>query len=288
MSLSSRPGWRKQWSIGIFWGPSPLNLTPAALPQPVFTGQSMSGAPASSVADPFLLFHGNVWHLFFEVWNSKAGRGEIGCATSVDALAWTPGRVVLRESFHLSYPCVFECGGEIYMVPESRQVQSIRLYRAEQFPLRWSFVRTLVEGCYADPTVFWHEGYWWMFAQRGLDELRLFMSAHPDGEWSEHPANPVRAGNRRITRPAGRVVRFGDRLLRFAQDGLPTYGTCVRALEIRALTPTQYEDCELTESPILQPAGDGWNAVGMHHADCHCLPGGSWIAAVDGATLALY
>ena len=61
----------------------------------------------------------DVWYLFFEVMNSKSGKGEIGLAISKDCRAWTYQNIVLKEEFHLSYPYVFESDGDYYMIPES-------------------------------------------------------------------------------------------------------------------------------------------------------------------------
>jgi hypothetical protein len=227
------------------------------------------------------------WFLFFEVVNIAVDRGEIAYATSSDGLQWTYGAVVLREPFHLSYPQVFEAEGAIWMIPETRQANEVRLYRAESFPSRWIHFATLLHGRFADATLLRDGDRWWLFAQRGLDELRLFSSAELTHGWIEHPASPLWPGNRRRTRPGGRMVRWNGRLLRFAQDGLPTYGNSLRAFDVEQLDLQHYAEHELAESPILRATRSGWNAVGMHHIDAVRLPDGRWRAAVDGAGLGL-
>jgi hypothetical protein len=273
------------WSIGLYEGSSPFSLRPAAaVTNPVLTSASVTDVPSRFVADPFHLRVDDTFHLFFEVWNAQEERGEIAHATSADARSWTYDEVVLREPFHLSYPWVVRVGDDFYMVPETRQAQAIRLYRAEDFPHRWTFVRELVQGDFADATPFEHDGRWWMFVHRGLDELRLFSAATLDGDWSEHPASPIVAGNRSLSRPAGRVLAHEGRLVRFAQDGWPQYGTCVRALEIDVLTADHYREHELPESPIIGATGTGWSSVGMHHVDYIRGDGDGWLAIVDGYT----
>ena len=86
--------------------------------------------------------------------------------------------------------------------------------------------------------------------------------------------------------PAGRVIAADGRLIRFAQDAWPGYGSRVRALAVDRLTPRDYAERELPESPVLDASGTGWNALGMHHLDAHQLEDGSWMAAVDGAHFA--
>jgi len=69
--------------------------------------------------------------MFFEVMNSQTGKGDIGSAASRDGLHWEYRQIVLSESFHLSYPYVFYVGGEYFMIPESYEANSMRLYRAD-------------------------------------------------------------------------------------------------------------------------------------------------------------
>jgi hypothetical protein len=281
--------WRSKWSIAIYTGDSPFRLSPASgIQNPVIRADTVTDIPARSVADPFLLRRDGLWNLFFEVWNADTNRGELAHATSEDGLRWTYGSVVLREPFHLSYPHVFAYEGRTYMIPETREANAIRLYEAAEFPHRWRFVRTLREGPYADSTVTRYAGRWWMFAQRGLDELRLFSSDAIDGDWKEHPKSPLWAGNRRFSRPGGRMLEVEGRLHRFTQDGLPTYGHSLRVFAIDRLTESEYEEHEIPGSPILEASRVGWNAMAMHHADVQPLSGGGWLAAVDGATVGMY
>ncbi len=137
------------WSIGIYQGPSPLELSPAGIAQPVLTAESVTDVAAAFVADPFLLrpprVHGagGRWHMFFEVMNWKANKGEIALATSDDGLGWRYQQIVLAEEFHLSYPHVLVDDDEVYMVPESFQDNSVRLYRAGAFPARLAVRRRI-------------------------------------------------------------------------------------------------------------------------------------------------
>jgi hypothetical protein len=287
---AKRPRWRYRWSIAIYGGQSPLALRPLnGRDLPALTAKQVTDVRAEAVADPFLVCLDDAWLLFFEVWDAAVDRGVIAFASSGDCLSWHYRGVVLREPFHLSYPQVFEADGAHYMIPETRQADSIRLYRADAFPDGWRYVTTLIHGRFADATILRRDGRWWLFAQRGLDELRLFSSSSLEQGWREHPASPLWAGNRRRTRPAGRmVVDDHGRLLRFAQDGLPDYGSAVRVFAVDRLDEDGYEEHELPESPILRGTRNGWNAVAMHHVDAVRLGEGNWIAAVDGAAPAIY
>jgi hypothetical protein len=271
----------------MYQGPSPFAMRPAGERVPVLTPDSATDISCRTVADPFLLFRNGVWYMFFEAWNAETGRGEIAYATSSTGLEWTYGGVVLREPFHLSYPHIFEHKGTVYMIPETRQAASVRLYAAKAFPEGWELVSTLLHGPYADSTVFFRDGKWWMFTQRGLDEMRIYSSSVLETGWTEHPKNPVWPGNRVYSRPGGRVLQYGGDWYRFAQDGVLAYGNNLRVLKINVLSDSDFEENETEHSPLFRASLKGWNALGMHHLDAAEIRPGVWIGAVDGATAGL-
>jgi len=265
------------WSIAIYRGASPLALSPTGV---VITGADVTDVDAASVADPFLVRRDGRWFLFFEVIPRANHRGGvIAVAESDDAVHWRYGSVVLRESFHLSYPHVFEWEGETYMTPENEN--GVRLYRCTSFPREWTHAGDLLTIDAADPTPFRFEGRWWMCVCTPPYTLRLFYSESLMGPYCEHPSSPI-TSDETCARPAGRVVMHGGVPLRFAQVGRPSYGSAVRAFQITELTTTSYREEEASPSPILTASGTGWNANGMHHIDAHRLEDGTWIAAVDG------
>ena len=139
-----------------------------------------------------------------------------------------------------------------------------------------------------DPSIFQYRDKWWLFTETNPDDehdtLRLYCADHLMGPWTEHPRSPIIRGNARVARPAGRVLVTGQKVIRYAQDCYPEYGTAVRAFEITDLTATDYHEREIAPSAVLAPSGVGWNASGMHHIDAHPLGQGKWIACVDGWT----
>jgi hypothetical protein len=252
------------------------------------TGGSVSDVPAIYVADPFMIRESGVWHMFFEVLNRESGRGEIGLALSQNALQWTYQRIVMKEPFHLSYPYVFKWEDDYYMIPESYQAKSVRLYKATNFPVEWSLAAELIAGeDFEDSSVFRFNDRWWLLNDVSrppyyAGTLRLFSSDRLTDGWSEHPQSPIIQDDPHIARPAGRVLSWNGRIIRFTQDCAPVYGIQVRAFELTELTATTYREQELTPSPILQGSGHGWNESGMHHLDPHVGTDGRWIACVDG------
>jgi hypothetical protein len=247
------------------------------------TASDVSDVPAKRVADPFLIRDGDTYYLFFEVDNSKTNQGDIGLAKSKDGKNWSYSQIVLDEHFHLSYPCVFKWQDEYYMIPESSEIRSVRLYKANQFPYRWSFVKTLLEGMnFVDNTIFYYGESWWLFTGTGNDDtLRLYYADTPLGPWTEHPKSPIIQGDANIARPGGRVVVFDNRIVRYAQDCVPYYGNQVWAFEIITLTKELYKEKRVSNRPILK-GFDDWNTGGMHHISPCRVDVNNWIAAVDG------
>ena len=281
----SKLKWRS-WSIGIYTGDSPFTLKPASgVKNPVITASSITGVKAGFVADPFMIRVDSTWYMFFEVKNKKTNQGDIGLAVSSDGLKWKFQEIVLDEVFHLSFPHVFEWEGQFYMVPESRQAKSVRLYKAEKFPTRWTYVCELVPGDFVDPCIFHHDGRWWLFVGANPhynNELRLFYAESLTGHWVEHPMSPIIKNDPMRARPAGRVIFWDGRMYRVAQSDKPFYGSQVRMFEITKLTTTEYREVEIPSSPVLKGSGKGWNARGMHTLDAHEVAPDRWIACVDG------
>lgn len=273
------------WSIGMFSGPALTDMKPALeVGLPVFSAQDVSDVPALFVADPFMIEVNDSWHMFFEVMNSKTSNGEIGLATSKNGFEWNYRQIVLREPFHLSYPYVFQAGGEYFMVPESYEANSMRLYRADPFPLKWSYAGTLLAGPWVDSSIFYFDDRWWVFSSPVEPEhevLELFYAFNLLGPWHRHAMSPLIRGNKRIARSAGRVILPDGKPIRFAQDCFPFYGTRVRAFEVSTLTASSYAECELEPSPILSSGEESWRCQGMHHVDPHFI-NGQWFACVDG------
>ena len=278
------PDWR-----GLSRPPWPAFEHPGAA-NPVLTVWDIDDASVYFVADPFLYRdagNGEPWWLFFEA--ACFENGNIAVATSTDGLAWDYAGMVLDEPWHLSYPLVFRWGDSYYMVPESAEAEGVGLYRAEsgQFPFEWTFVAWLARGRpFADPTLFRHQGRWWLFVGSG-DSATCWLYTSPvldDPEaWREHPCSPIVVDSRSRARPAGRAFIYdGGRLVRLAQKSDVFYGEMVRAFEVTELSLEAYAETELPESPILAPVGgDAWNSEAMHHFD-PWWTGDGWLCAVDG------
>src|SRR5215510_9371487 len=238
-----RRHWRQQWYVALA-----KNNADSA---PQFT---ILEPPAGRFyADPFILSRGKSDFIFFEDFSFHTDKGVISCV-EIDAA----GKIgqplkVLEEPFHLSYPFVFEDSGEVYMVPETADSNSIRLYKCERPPDTWKLERILIENIRAiDPTIQRHDGKYWMFANLAEpgasdnDELHLFFADSLYSNWTAHPKNPV-VSDVRCARPAGALFFDQGRLHRVSQNSAVGYGHSMTVHVIEELSVTGYREAVLRQ-----------------------------------------
>jgi len=211
----------KNWAIGLYKGDTPFDISGEGIENPIITASDITDVTARFVADPFLIKHSGIYYLFFEILLNNPEKGVIGVAESNNGLDWHYKNVVLEEPFHLSYPYVFEHEGNIYMVPESAQVNAVFLYKAnlDEFPHKWVKVKKLISGYVEDSSIVMHDGLFWLFGQTNkgkYDRLELWYSEQLDGEWKKHPKSPVINGDPNIARPGGRIIRYNEKMYRFS------------------------------------------------------------------------
>lgn len=238
------------------------------------TGRQLIEPPSGYFwADPFLVEHNNQQFLFFEEADVRTGKGHLACLKHGDVPE--NRRIILKEPWHLSYPNVFQRSGCWYMIPESAANESVDLYKAVEFPWHWEKSKTLLSGIRAyDATIYEHNGRCWLFCTVARsagsppnDDLFLFYSDDlQSGNWIPHPANPVVRGAGRA-RPAGRIFRCGDNLIRPSQLSIPRYGYGIVFNRIVEWTETHYreESAEKIEPDRLGEdcmATHTWNVSG--------------------------
>lgn len=295
------------WSVGVFYGDSPFTLKPieqvnigrdenAAWPvaNPVFTCASVSasGFYSNFVADPFLYAQGDVLYLFFEMKNSITMQGDIGVARSIDKGAtWQHLGVALDEKWHLSYPYVFDYNGQIYMMPEGSANGDLRLYRAEDFPLKWTLEKIIMKKPLVDSFVVNYNNKYWLFGSdhsgigtKKNGQLEIWYSTSPLGPWRPHRKNPIYNTNKSMgARNGGRPFEYNGHLYRTGQDCGDTYGRRVRVFKIEILNEDEFLEVEVPlglEEPIK--GRNAWNGARYHHLDVQRLSSGEWIGVMDG------
>jgi hypothetical protein len=217
-------------------------------------------------ADPFAIERDGRYYIFFEELTFARGKGHISVIEVTRNGERSPASKVLERDYHLSYPCLLEHDGELFMVPESLQNRTVELYRCVRFPDRWELEQPLLRDARAaDATLYQQDGYWWMFVTVGIagaevyDELHLFRAERLQGPWHPHRANPVKA-DVRGARSAGHLFLRDGRLYRPAQICAPLYGSGLAIHEVLELSPNGYLERE--ERRILPAPGE--RLLGLH------------------------
>lgn len=197
-------------------------------------------------ADPFGLWRDDRLHVFVESYDYRVRIGGIDvlCFDRELRLLWR--EPCLREAWHLSYPFVFEHGGQCWLLPEAHRSGRLRLYRAAQFPLRWQVAATLELDCVpVDATPVHFEGRWWLFYSPGtsrqhkIGRLHVAWADELTGPWHPHPGNPVRI-DASSSRPGGTPLIVDGQLVVPMQDCRHTYGGAMRPLHINRISPTEF------------------------------------------------
>lgn len=125
------------WNVAFRQKPAGTILEDTESPFTVI-GNSMWGW----AADPFLVEHEGQLYVFAEIYSYAHRRGSLGYCKIVGGKA-TKWKTVIKEPYHLSYPCIFKKDGRIYMMPESGEGKELAIYEAVQFPDRWEKRRVL-------------------------------------------------------------------------------------------------------------------------------------------------
>ncbi len=264
-----------------------FDLSPATT-EPVLTASMVTDRTnVTFVADPFMFHEGSTWYMFFEVnQNANVIDSDIGLATSSDGIHWNYQQIVLDETFHLAHPQVFKWNGMYYMIPDTYDQDEVKLYQATNFPNTWAFVADLIPGSgYTDPSIFRYNDIWWLFTSDSSSNMYLYYSDNlvEPSSWHSHPMNPIVSGDLSKARSVGNVVFNNNTIIRLAQKDDVVYGQAIRAFQVDTLTSTSYSEHEISQSPLIQASGSGWNKDGMHHLD-PWWTGTRWLAAVDGVS----
>jgi hypothetical protein len=232
----------EHWRIAIRAGTPPASAAPLAMD----SFRWIESPRGHTYADPFLFEKDGRRHLFLEDLIYKENRGVIGHAEISSTGEMGEVRTVLDTGAHASYPCVFADGGDVYMIPETLENGSVRLFRARRFPEEWEEVARLFRGPAVDTSVWKQDGLWWFFTTlqeprgRGM-ALYVFWSETLTGRWQYHPRNPISFDVRRA-RGAGNIFRQGEMLIRPSQDCSGRYGRAFALNRIVKLTREEYEE----------------------------------------------
>ena len=173
------------------------------------------------IADPFLFEYENEHYLFVEYMENK--KGEIAYFKFINGVPIFQ-KVIVSEKYHLSYPCVFEYNGKVYMCPESADNNTIDLYYANKFPDDWKKIATLTHGRYLDSTVLELNDDLYLFSYISKNKFFELHCFKMDIEKLSVEKKSAKKFVKNIGRPAGKFQIKDGILLRPSQDCSRMYG----------------------------------------------------------------
>lgn len=214
-------------------------------------------APDYWHADPMLFEEGGRHWLFTEAFRMADHKGLLAVSEMTDS-GPTPPKIILEEPFHLSFPNVFRWRGGIWMLPETGNDHSLRLYRCVEFPEQWELAfrydAANAELCDSILTSVTDEALEVLCSETlPSDQLQVkyrrftisgepgALVCAPDSEFNE-------AQQWNYTdRAAGPIVQAGDKTLRPAQVSTDIdYGVALQFWQVTAEgeTPDCYIGCD--------------------------------------------
>jgi len=221
--------------------------------------------PLLTQADPFLFVKGEKLYLFYEEMRSGE-RGKICMRKMTNDAKWSNSVVVLKEDFHLSFPFVFEDKGTVYMIPESQEVDSIRLYKGNDNLSQFSLVKTLLNRertsniCFnfCDNHLVLKDGIYYLFTSVAYNwtyHLELYYTddlLHND--FIKHPQSPIYIGND-YGRSGGSILHLDNNYYRISQNCRNSYGANISIHHIIKLDKNYYEE-ELIKTNVFDDSND--------------------------------
>ena len=239
---------RKIFSQNLRWGVAyqfTNNWKDAELSRSVI----IKNPPNRFFADPFIWQENNIHYCFVEDFSYKENKGCIS-VLEVSGGSHKYLGVALIEDFHLSYPFIFKDNGNLYMCPETHEANDIRIYRCENFPLKWKLEKILIRNISAvDTNIFFKENKWWLMTNSCSaknndfsNELHIFYSDHLlNHNWKPHSNNPVIIDSLK-GRNAGLIID-GKNIFRITQQqGFDVYGEQMGVSKICELTNLKYKE----------------------------------------------
>lgn len=201
------------------------------------------------LADPFLISRNKSHYCFMEEYDYKSKRGVI-CVYEINKNITKNLGHALVEDFHLSYPYLFEYEQQLFMCPETAEKHEIRLYKCEDFPLRWRFYKTIMRNVSAaDSMIFSQTGQWWLFTNMDKSsigdhgsQLHIFYSSNPlSDNWSPLKDNPV-IFDPRYARNGGLIQDNTGTYRVFQKQGFDLYGAGFGVAKIEMLNKRSYKE----------------------------------------------
>lgn len=219
------------------------------------------------LADPFIYKYKNVDYIFLEAFHKNNKKGNIEVhrinGTSLNYIG-----NVLNENFHLSFPFIFNHEDGIYMIPETSEINEIRIYKCTNFPLDWKHISTPIKNISAaDSVIFKKNEYWHILTNIDTfntgdhcSELYAFSSQDLfSSNWIPNKLNPI-ITNSDLARNGG-LFFYNEEIYRVSQiHSFLEYGVGRSISKVNMISESKYSE-DLVSRYFAEE--DGY--TGSHH-----------------------
>ena len=192
-------------------------------------------------ADPFLFAYKDKEYVFVEMYDRKLKKGNIGYA-EIRRGRKLKFKKCLELPYHLSYPCIYEQDGNIYMIPECYQSGRIVRYKCVRFPDKWIEDITILNKIAVDTTPYeinGNIGYFSTFFESMNNQVNNNLFLIDRGSIQCLKKSDYTA------RSAGLVFTRNNKTIRPHQDCEGGYGRRLIFSQIDVLTNEEYKESEI-------------------------------------------
>ena len=206
---------------------------------------------------------------FVEDYSFAEGIGSISAIELFSDKKYIEIGSVIKDPFHMSFPYIFRYKDDLFIMPETNESNSIRVYKCDEFPDKWSFHKEIMNGMRAaDSMVFEVGGKWWLLTNISDIEngdlhsrLMAFYSDSPlSSNWTPHQLNPI-VFDSNIARNGGLLYTENKELVRVRQcQKFDSYGDELSLAKINITVDSYSEETIARVTPKFFK-----NISGCHH-----------------------
>lgn len=105
------------------------------------------------LADPFVFEKDGFTYLFYEAYDLVECKGKIAYSILQNDHFATRPKVIIDRGYHLSFPFIFQKDGEVYIMPESCENETLQLFKAIDFPNKWEECSVLLRDVFVSDSI---------------------------------------------------------------------------------------------------------------------------------------
>lgn len=195
-------------------------------------------------ADPFVVEDGGKTYIFFEAYDRIKRKGVIAYR-EVDGGRIGKIKVIIEESFHMSYPYIYNENDAWFIIPETNKANRIIRYKSVFFPDIWIKEKVLVDNISTvDTTLFYNNNediklFTYRVERFNKGLLEIF-HLNKDTQTSICTIDDIKG----VKRPAGKIYIHNNELFRPSQLCTRSYGEAIIFNKVLKLAGKSFDEIE--------------------------------------------